>query len=104
MPKPSQSRSAAIREYFKGHRQAKAQEVADALATKGIKVTTGLVYKVKGELRGRRKRRLAAVAVATKNIRKNGQIDAATLVKNAKELAHQAGGLSKLKELLEALM
>lgn len=30
-------------------------------------------------------------------------MDAVTLVKQAKELAHQAGGIKKLQELLEAL-
>lgn len=99
------NRSASIREYFKSHRKANAQEVVDALAKQDIKVTIGLVYKVKGDLRGRKTRRLKAVAVANKNIRpgRNGQMDAVTLVKQAKELAHQAGGIGKLKELLEAL-
>lgn len=103
MAKSKTNRSAAIRAYYKSHRKAEAQEVVDALAKDGIKVNTGLVYQVKRTIKGRRKKRLAAVAVASKNIRKNGQVDAVTLVKKVKELANEAGGISKLKELLDVL-
>lgn len=103
MAKAKVNKSQAIRDYFKSHRKASAQEVISALAGRDITVTEGLVYNVKGKIRGRRRRRLAAVAVASKNIRKNGQIDAITLVKRARELANQAGGIKKLMELLEAL-
>lgn len=39
MAKSKTNRSAAIRDYFKAHRKAKAQEVVDALAKEGIQVT-----------------------------------------------------------------
>lgn len=102
MAKAKINKSQEIRDYFKAHRRASAQEVVSALAGQGITVTEGLVYNVKGKIRGRRKRRLAAVAVATKNSR-NGAVDPVKLVQETKALAQKAGGIKKLMELLEAL-
>ena len=45
--KPEINKSQAIRDYFKANPKAKAQEVVDALAKKGITVTVGLVNNVK---------------------------------------------------------
>jgi hypothetical protein len=103
MAKSKTNKSQAIRDHFKANRKATAPEVVAALKEQGITVTEGLVYNVKGKIKGRRKRRLKAEAVATKNIRSNSHVDPVTLVKQARELAHQAGGIKKLKELLEAL-
>lgn len=100
MPKEV-NKSAAIREYLKVHRRAKAKTVVAALAEKGIDVTETLVYAAKRKIKGKRKLRLAAAAVAKSN--PNSTIDAITLVKKARELAVQAGGMKKLKELLEML-
>lgn len=102
MAKQKINKSAAIREYFKQHRRASAQQVVEALAGQGIQVTTGLVYAAKRKIRGRRRRRLAAVAVATKNVR-NGAVDPVKLVQETKALAQKAGGIKKLKELLDVL-
>ncbi|MBM4067902.1 MAG: hypothetical protein FJ271_03020 [Planctomycetes bacterium] len=95
------TKSAAIREYLKGHRRAKAKTVVAALADEGIEVTEGLVYAAKRSIKGKRKRRLAAAAITKTN--PNGAVDAITLVKKVRELAVQAGGIKKLKELLEML-
>ncbi len=95
------NKSAAIREYLKGHRRAKAKTVVAVLADKGIDVTESLVYAAKRKVKSKRKRRLAAAAIAKSS--PNGTVDAITLVKKARELAVQAGGMKKLKELLEML-
>ena len=94
------NRSAAIRDYLKTHRKAKAKDVVAGLAEKGIIVNEGLVYAAKRKIKGKRRRRLAAVAIAKTG---HNTIDAITLVKKARELANQAGGIKKLKELLDAL-
>ena len=47
--KPEVNRSQAIRDYFKANPKAKAQEVVDALAKKGITVSVGLVNTVKSK-------------------------------------------------------
>ena len=44
---PEINKSQAIRDYYKVNPKAKTQEVVDALAKKGITVTTGLVRNVK---------------------------------------------------------
>lgn len=101
MAKQKTNLSQKVRDYLKANRKAKAKEVVEALAKQGITVQEGLVYAVKGKIKGRKKRRLAAVAIATPG--SNGQLDALTLIKKTKELAAQAGGMKKLKDLLEIL-
>lgn len=103
MAKSKPNKSQAIREHFKNNRKASAKEVVDALAKQGITVGENLVYNVKGKIKGRRKKRLKAEAVASKNVRSNSHVDPVALVKQARELAHKAGGYKKLKELLDAL-
>ncbi len=94
--------SQAVRDYLKANRKAKAKEVVEALAKQGITVQEGLVYAVKGQIKGRKKRRLAVAAMT--NPSSNGLVlDALTLIKKTKELAAQAGGMKKLKALLEML-
>ncbi len=99
MAKSKINRSAAIREYLKENRKAKAQEVVDALAAQGIEVTAGLVYMQKGRIKSKRGRRVAAIAKASRN----GAADAVALIKMTRALAVKAGGINKLKELLEVL-
>lgn len=103
MAKNKTNKSQAIRDHFKANRKATAPEVVAALKEKGITVTEGLVYNVKGKIKGRRKKRLKAVAVATKNIRSNSHVDPVQLVHEVKALAQKAGSYKKLAELLEAL-
>ena len=45
--KPEMNKSQAIRDFYKTNPKAKTSEVVDALAKKGITVTTGLVTNVK---------------------------------------------------------
>lgn len=104
MAKQKTNLSQKVRDYLKANRKAKAKEVVEALAKQGITVQEGLVYAVKGQIKGRKKRRLA-VAIITAAPSSNGQVmDALTLIKKTKEkLAAQAGGMKKLKDLLEIL-
>jgi 6-phosphogluconate dehydrogenase len=49
------NKSQAIRDYFKAHKKAKAQEVVDALAKKGITTTTNYVSNLKAKHNKRRR-------------------------------------------------
>jgi len=95
--------SQAIRDHLKANRSASAKETIEALAAKGIHVKEGLYYAVKTKIRGRKKRRLAVAAIAASSPSNNGHVDALTLVRKVKELAEQAGGMKRLKELVEML-
>ena len=58
--KQSQSMSAAIRDVLKANPKLTAKEVVTALAKKGLRVKEGLVYFVKGRMKGRKGRRKKA--------------------------------------------
>ena len=98
--KTGPSKSALIREYLKKHKKAKAKEVVEALAGNGVKVTEGLVYIQKGQLKGRKQRR-AKIVRAARAVRANG--DPVALIRDVKALAVRAGGYGKLKDLVDAL-
>lgn len=93
------SKSAAIRDVLKANGKLTAKEVVSILAEKGIKVKEGLVYKVKGYMKGRKGRKeIVATVAATTN---NG--DAVKTILKLKSWASEVGGLKKLKELVDAL-
>jgi len=97
------SKSAAIRDVLMANGKLTAKEVVSVLAAKGIKVREGLVYGVKGYMKGRKGRRkkirqmVATVAVTT------GDGDAVKTILKVKGWANEIGGLKKLKELVDAL-
>jgi hypothetical protein len=112
MPRPKASepnKSQSIRDQLAANPKAKAKEVVAALGEKGVKVTEGLVYAVKGAMaakKGRKKRIVrAAVAATDAGVVRNGRTkeDVITLVQDVKALAARAGGYEKLKGLVEAL-
>jgi len=82
-----------------------AKEVVSALAENGIGVTEGLVYFVKGQMKGKRGRKKKAsqvvAPVATVAVSANG--DAVKTILKIKGWASEVGGLTKLKGLVDAL-
>jgi hypothetical protein len=98
MAKRDGSKSAAIREYIEANPSAKPKEIYDALTSRGISVSMGLVSVVKytkpkaGKRRGPRKRKAAAV----------GGMSAADLIA-AKELSDSLGGIERTREALALL-
>jgi hypothetical protein len=109
------NKSAAIREVYAEKPDAKAKEVVSILAEKGIKVTSSLVYLIKGKIAGGKKRRrknkrkamnlIAASAngnaVATAPAKEKS--DALATIQKIKGLAAEVGGLRSLRALVEAL-
>ncbi len=53
--KPGMNKSQAIRDYLKANKQAKAQEVVDALAQQGIETTVNYVMNLKSKRKTRRR-------------------------------------------------
>jgi hypothetical protein len=104
------NKSQSIRDFFAENPTAKAKEVVAGLAEKGIKVNVDLVYVVKGGMKEkkRRKKRFAkaAMAAASKGSSSGVTIktDAVTMIREVRSLAEKAGGYSKLKDLVDALV
>jgi hypothetical protein len=100
------SKSSAIHDVLKGNRHLTANEVVSALAEKGISVTDGLVYFVKGQMKGRRKKvkqMVAQVAATTSTATPTSNADAVKTILKVKGWASEVGGMKKLKSLVDAL-
>lgn len=100
--KTGPSKSAAIRDVLKANRKLTAKEVVAELSAKGVKVNEGLVYAVKGYLKGRKGRRRKAQRMVSR-VAATGNTDPVKTILKVKGWASEIGGLKKLKELVDAL-
>jgi len=73
-------------------------EIIAALAKKGHDAKSALVYYVKARFKPAKHRKKAAPVASS-----NGTLDPVALISKTKALAADVGGMSKLKELVEAL-
>jgi hypothetical protein len=96
------SKADAIRSYLASHPKAKAREIVEALAAQGTKVSANHVYLItsqgKDKARKAKGAKIRAIAASRPAIK-----DHADAVNQVKMLAHQLGGLSSLKALVDAL-
>jgi hypothetical protein len=96
------NKSEEIRQLLKENPKMKAKAVVAALAERGISVTEGLVYFIKGKAKGRRGRKKRAKAMVAKAAASGSADPLATILK-IKSLADDVGGIKKLKALIDAL-
>lgn len=89
-------KSQAIRDYFKANPKAKASEVVSALAEKGIKVSTPMVYTLKARNTMGKRRKQARAAGKDISLAISGLLA-------AKKLVDQVGGIEQAREALDAL-
>jgi hypothetical protein len=96
------SKADAIRSYLSSNPKAKAREVVKGLAAQGTKVSANHVYLIKsqGKDKARKAKGAKIRAIAASRPAINDYADA---VNQVKMLAHQLGGLSSLKALVDAL-
>ena len=98
------NKSEEIRQLYKANPKLKAKEVIATLNEKGISVTEGLVYLIKGKILGRKGRRKRAQKIVANVARTTGNADALSTVLKVKSLADQVGGMKKLKALIDAIV
>lgn len=107
MATPRISSSQRIRDVLMDSPDLTAKEVVAQLAAKGVKVSEALVYSVKGGLKEKKNRKARVVKAAkAAAIGTNGapsKVDALSMIRDVKALAHRAGGYEQLKELVDAL-
>ncbi len=98
------NKSAAIRDLLEQNPSIKAKEVVTTLGERGVKVAPGLVYFIKGKMKGKRGRRKQLqgqeTRVATGGLATS---DPLATIRKVKALASEVGGLKKLAALVEAL-
>jgi hypothetical protein len=103
------NKSEAIRELLKENPAIKGKEAIAALDEKGIKITNGLFYLVKGKMLGQKKRRrkvhkaAAQAVVASGRVGRPSKSEVLTTITKVKNLAAEVGGFATLKSLIAAL-
>ena len=100
--KQSQSMSAAIRDVLQDNPKLTAKEVVATLAKKGLRVKEGLVYFVKGRMKGRKGRRKKAGQMVAR-VTATGNSDPVATILKVKKWAEEVGGIKKMKALVDAL-
>lgn len=95
------NKSQAIRDELEANPKAKSKDIVANLAAKGIKVTATLVYMVKSheKRKSRKKKRLLAASKVDKSV-----ANPVDLVLRVKKLGVEAGGMKRLKELVDAMV
>ena len=95
------NRSDAVRETLAQHPKATTKEVINLLATKGVKVSSTLVYYVRSkQSQARRKEKRDRVDLVSRSTPAANPVE---LVARVKELAREVGGILRLKQLVDLL-
>jgi hypothetical protein len=99
------NRSEEIRQLLKANPKMGPKEVIAILGEKGIDVSSGLFYFVKGQMKGRKSRKTRAQTAVTKvaEFTHANRTDAVTTILKVKACAKDVGGMKVLKALVEAL-
>jgi hypothetical protein len=95
------SKSAEIRALLEQDPKMRADEILQNLSGRGIKVSKNLIYLQKVKMKGRRRKLKRAAAMSAG--RQAGIKDPVALILKLKSLAHEAGGMNHLKQLVDAL-
>jgi hypothetical protein len=102
--KPEVSKSDAIKAILKTNPKTPVSDIVSTLAGQGMKISANYVYMIKSKAKAKRRKlkREKAMAVVGSS---NGRVVAnpLDLIREVKQLAQRAGGLSTLKELVDVL-
>jgi hypothetical protein len=96
-PNGQVNKSAAIREIFEQDIKTPVKDVIATLAAKGVKVEPSLVYFTKGRMKKMKRKALGRSMAAA------GVANPVDLILKVRGLASSAGGMSKLKALVDAM-
>src|ERR1700757_1728789 len=95
------NKSAAVREILDKNPKTPVKEVVSTLAGQGIKISENYVYMLKSKAKDKRRKIKRQKAMAASN--STGSADPVKLIRDIKQLADKAGGLRKLKEVVDVL-
>jgi hypothetical protein len=99
------NKSDEIRKLLSANPEIGPKDAVAKLAEKGIEISTGLFYFVKGHVKGRKARKKRAQKAVTKvsEFSHVSRTDAVTTILKVKAWAREVGGMQNLKALVEAL-
>jgi hypothetical protein len=95
------NKSEAVRGFMAANPQASTREIVTALAEKGVKVTSALVYMIKSKAKHAKKR--ARRDRAVESSRGMAAADPVALIRSVRELGERVGGIKNLKRLVDLL-
>ena len=96
-PDGSVNKSAAVRDLLAQNSETPVKEIVATLAGQGVKVQASTVYYIKGQMKHRRRKQIG------QSMAKAGIANPVDLILKVRSLAGEAGGLGKLKQLVDAL-
>jgi hypothetical protein len=99
------NKSEEIRKILKANPAIGSKEAVAKLAEKGIEISHGLFYFVKGQIKGRKSRKKRAQKAVTEvaEFSHVNRSDAVSTILKVKAWAKEVGGMKNLKALVEAL-
>lgn len=100
------NRSEEIRKVFAETPKASAKEVIATLKAKGVEASEGLVYAVKKGMKGKKKGKKAKAAATPRTHAapsSNGVLGVGASIATVRACADKVGGMSALKEIVDAL-
>jgi len=100
------NKSEEIRQLLKANPKIESKEVMAKLAEKGIQVSHGLFYFVKGQIKGRKARKTKSSENTVTKVAESTHVtrtDAVSTILKVKSWAKEVGGMKNLKALVEAL-
>lgn len=99
------NKSEEIRLLLQANPEIGARDAIAALGARGIKISDNLYYFIKGRIKGSKGKKKKAQQVIAKVAETNNvpKSDALATILKVKSVAHEVGGLKKLKALVEAL-
>jgi hypothetical protein len=95
------NKSAAVREILAANPQTPTKEIISTLAGRGIKVRPHLVYIIKSKAKASRRKQKRQKAL--ENSKELGLANPVELILEVRKLAAKAGGLRRLKQLVDVL-
>lgn len=96
-PNGGVNKSAAVRELLTQSPKMPVKEIVAAMAAKGLKVQPSTVYFLKGKMRRKQRKEIGKRLVSA------GVVNPVDLILKVRSLAGEAGGIKKLKQLVDAL-
>jgi hypothetical protein len=99
--KPEVTKSQAIRDILEKNPKMPNKEIVSTLAQQGIKVSDTYVYMVKGKAHAKKQKAKRQKAIEASN--ESGVVNPVKLIVGVRQLAASAGGIRKLKELVDIL-
>ncbi len=95
------NKSAAVREILAANPQTPTREILSTLAGRGIQVSPHLVYLIKSKANASRRKQKRQKAL--ENSKELGLANPVELILEVRKLASRAGGLRRLKQLVDVL-